>query len=100
MHLFDTHGGAIFIYENRKATQDWCDAWKRRDLDAIMDHYSDDVEFSSPTRVSHIRARFLDKTKYKRDRLLWTVSGGSYPLRLALSQMDLKRELMPSRPSQ
>ena len=30
------------------AAQEWCDAWNRRDLDAIMQHYSDDVELSSP----------------------------------------------------
>jgi len=35
----------------RKAASDWCDAWNRRDLDAIMAHYADDVEFSSPTVV-------------------------------------------------
>jgi ketosteroid isomerase-like protein len=29
----------------------WCDAWNRRDLDAIMDHYADEVEFNSPTIV-------------------------------------------------
>jgi hypothetical protein len=29
----------------------WCEAWNRRDLNAIMEHYSDDVEFSSPTVV-------------------------------------------------
>ena len=33
----------------RKVAADWCDAWNRRDLDAIMEHYADDVEFSSPT---------------------------------------------------
>jgi hypothetical protein len=36
----------------RKIAADWCDAWNRRDLDAIMEHYADDVEFSSPTVVS------------------------------------------------
>jgi hypothetical protein len=35
----------------RGAARNWCDAWNRRDLDAIMDHYADDVEFSSPTVV-------------------------------------------------
>lgn len=29
----------------------WCDAWNRRDLDAIMDHFADNVEFNSPTIV-------------------------------------------------
>ena len=41
----------MLINEARKAAQDWCDAWNRRDIDAIMDHYSDDVEFSSPTVI-------------------------------------------------
>jgi len=35
----------------RKLAAAWCDAWNRRDLDAIMEHYADDVEFSSPTVV-------------------------------------------------
>ena len=29
----------------------WCDAWNRRDLNAIMELYADDVEFNSPTIV-------------------------------------------------
>ena len=29
------------------ATQ-WIEAWKRRDLDALLSHYADDVEFRSP----------------------------------------------------
>lgn len=31
--------------------KDWCEAWNRRDLDGILRHYADDVEFSSPTVV-------------------------------------------------
>jgi ketosteroid isomerase-like protein len=34
-----------------EAAKDWCDAWNCRDLDGIMLHYADDVEFSSPTVV-------------------------------------------------
>jgi ketosteroid isomerase-like protein len=34
-----------------QAARDWCDAWNRGDLDAIMHHYAEDVEFSSPTVV-------------------------------------------------
>jgi hypothetical protein len=41
----------MLINEARKAAKDWCGAWNRRDLDAIMDHYSDEVEFSSPTVI-------------------------------------------------
>jgi hypothetical protein len=29
----------------------WCEAWNRRDIDAIMAHYAEDVEFNSPTIV-------------------------------------------------
>jgi ketosteroid isomerase-like protein len=39
------------IEDARKVAADWCDAWNRRDLDAIMEHYADDVEFSSPTVI-------------------------------------------------
>jgi ketosteroid isomerase-like protein len=41
----------MLIDEARVTARDWCDAWNRRDLDGIMHHYSDDVEFSSPTIV-------------------------------------------------
>jgi ketosteroid isomerase-like protein len=33
------------------AAREWCEAWNRRDLDAVMAHYAEDVEFSSPTVV-------------------------------------------------
>ena len=37
---------------------DWaaaeCDAWNRRDLDAIMAHYADDVALSSPAVVARM----------------------------------------------
>ena len=35
----------------RETARHWCDAWNRRDLDGIMTHYAEDVEFSSPTVV-------------------------------------------------
>ena len=41
----------MLIKEAWKTAQDWCDAWNRRDLDAIMHRYSDEVEFSSPTVI-------------------------------------------------
>jgi hypothetical protein len=50
-NIFYTMRGAVLIDKARQAAQDWCDAWNRRDLDAIMDHYSDDVDFSSPTVI-------------------------------------------------
>jgi SnoaL-like domain len=35
----------------RKLAEEWCDAWNRKDLDAVMAHYADNVAFSSPTVV-------------------------------------------------
>ena len=29
--------------------RDWIDAFNRHDLDAVLSHYADDVEFSSPS---------------------------------------------------
>ena len=28
--------------------RDWCEAWSRRDLDAVLAHYAEDVEVCSP----------------------------------------------------
>jgi hypothetical protein len=30
---------------------DWIDAWNKRDIDKLMLHYTDDIEFYSPTVV-------------------------------------------------
>jgi ketosteroid isomerase-like protein len=35
----------------RRAAEEWCDAWNRRDLDAVMAHYAETIAFSSPTVV-------------------------------------------------
>ena len=35
----------------RRLAAAWCEAWNRRDLDAVMEHYADDVRFCSPTVV-------------------------------------------------
>ena len=35
----------------RGIAEEWCGAWNRRDLDAVMAHYAEDVAFSSPTVV-------------------------------------------------
>lgn len=35
----------------RRIAEEWCEAWNRRDLDAVMEHYADTVAFSSPTVV-------------------------------------------------
>lgn len=34
--------------EAKRYAEDWADAWNRRDLDAILDHFEDEVVFSSP----------------------------------------------------
>jgi hypothetical protein len=39
------------LITEQKANQlahDWIEAWNRHDLDAILSHYADDVEFTSP----------------------------------------------------
>lgn len=33
----------------RRVGEEWCDAWNRKDLDAVMAHYAENVAFSSPT---------------------------------------------------
>jgi len=32
----------------RRFAEDWLDAWNRHDLDAVLAHYADGVEFTSP----------------------------------------------------
>lgn len=32
----------------RALAEQWVDAWNRHDLDAVLDHYADDVVFDSP----------------------------------------------------
>ena len=34
-----------------RMAREWCDAWNRGDLDAVMAHYADEVELNSPTAV-------------------------------------------------
>jgi ketosteroid isomerase-like protein len=36
----------------RRAVEDWIAAWNRRDLEAILAHYAEDVCFSSPTVIT------------------------------------------------
>ena len=41
--------GCVLTYDWAKSqAQAWCDAWNRRDLDAVMPHYADDVQVCSP----------------------------------------------------
>ncbi|GII54760.1 hypothetical protein Pth03_31490 [Planotetraspora thailandica] len=35
-----------------EAAKHWVDAWNRRDLEAILGHYADDVEFQASTVVA------------------------------------------------
>ena len=35
----------------RAFASEWIDAWNRRDLDAVLAHYSDDFELSSPVII-------------------------------------------------
>lgn len=37
--------------EADRIAQEWVAAWNRRDLDAILDHYTDDVQLTSPMVV-------------------------------------------------
>ena len=38
----------------RAVAEDWCAAWNRRDLDAVMAHYADEVELNSPKVVERL----------------------------------------------
>jgi len=75
----------MLINEARKAAKDWCDAWNRRDLDAIMDHYSDEVEFSSPTVIKRWECRWWLRGKAKvRENFAIGVKAPTYVLRLSM----------------
>jgi hypothetical protein len=39
------------VAEKRAFAQHWVDAWNRRDLDRILEHYAADVEFEADTVV-------------------------------------------------
>lgn len=40
--------------EARQSAQEWCDAWTNGDLDRVMEHYAEDVRFSSPTVIKRL----------------------------------------------
>jgi hypothetical protein len=44
----------ISIETANRLAQSWIDAWNAHDLDAIMEHYIDDVEFWSPLVVKRL----------------------------------------------
>ncbi|HTC01631.1 MAG TPA: nuclear transport factor 2 family protein [Ferruginibacter sp.] len=55
------------INYNALAT-DWIDAWNKRDIDRIMNHYANDVEFHSPTvnkRWNITEGKLIGKEKLK-----------------------------------
>jgi ketosteroid isomerase-like protein len=46
----------------------WIDAWNKRDINRIMDHYADEIEFHSPTvnkRWNITTGKLLGKEKLK-----------------------------------
>lgn len=38
-----------FLQQPREFAESWIEAWNRHDLDAVLAHFSDDFEFSSPS---------------------------------------------------
>lgn len=71
----------------RASAQAWCDAWNRRDLDAIMQHYAEDVAFSSPTVIQ--RWGTPDGWLHGRDRLRAHFEIGLRTPNLSFSLVDV-----------
>lgn len=44
----DRNMNTLFSQAPRQFAQSWIDAWNRHDLDAVLAHFSDNFEFSSP----------------------------------------------------
>ena len=42
------YGEEMEIAEARRFAQEWVDAWNAHDIDAVLAHFADDAEFSSP----------------------------------------------------
>ncbi len=38
--------------QSEQFARDWADAWNRRDLEAVLAHFADEVIFSSPTALA------------------------------------------------
>jgi ketosteroid isomerase-like protein len=66
---------------------DWCEAWNRRDLDAILSHYSDDVVITSPTVVQ--RFGRLDGTLHGKEALRESFAIGLRAPRLRFELLDV-----------
>jgi ketosteroid isomerase-like protein len=71
--------------------QTWADSWNRRDVEAVLAHFTDDVHFTSPTALvvtgnavvrgkQAVRAYWLaalakvDSIHFTVDRVLWETS--------------------------
>jgi hypothetical protein len=46
-----SNGGTMTTDQMNQFAEDWIDAWNRRDLDAVMAHFSNDAVFISPTAI-------------------------------------------------
>jgi ketosteroid isomerase-like protein len=56
--------------EAQKIAKEWCEAWNSKDIDAIMEHYADDVIFYSPTviaRWGHPDGKLTGKTDLRKN---------------------------------
>ena len=40
--------------EAEEKARHWCDAWNRRDLDAVMSHYDEHIEICSPLVIKRL----------------------------------------------
>ena len=58
---------------------EWLSAWNARDLDAILRHYADDIEFHSP-RIAAVTGRDVDAVRGKEElRAYWTAGLAAAP---------------------
>ncbi|HTW84339.1 MAG TPA: nuclear transport factor 2 family protein [Candidatus Sulfotelmatobacter sp.] len=73
----------------RRTAQAWCEAWNRRDLDAVMSHYAADVVFTSPTVVT--RWGHADGTLRGRDALREHFARGITAPNLRFTLQDVLR---------
>ena len=46
--LGDAEGQIVSMPEPAGFAEEWCAAWNRRDVDAVLAHFHDDVVFTSP----------------------------------------------------
>ena len=74
--------------EAKTFAEDWAAAWNRRDLDAVLSHFRDDVIFTSPKALAAVRRatvrgkdelkryweialRAIDQLRFDVHRVLW-----------------------------